>query len=365
MNAGTHESLSQLRALVTGGAGFIGSALCRYLVDRVGLAVLNVDKLTYAASLPSLDAISDRENYRFVRADIADAHRMSSLISDFSPDVIIHLAAETHVDRSIECASLFIQTNVVGTSILLDLATQFWAGLPPSRRHRFRFLLVSTDEVYGSLSLDDPAFTEETPYDPSSPYAASKAAADHLAGAWHRTYGLPIIISNCSNNFGPYQFPEKLIPLTILNALEGKVVSVYGQGMNIRDWLYVDDHVRALLKILQHGRLGEKYNIGARNERTNLQLVQAVCHHVDQIINDQRERKSLIQFVADRPGHDLRYAIDPSKAEQELGWLPMEPFDSALARTVRWYIDNRGWWEPIRQAVYSGERLGKSRRITP
>ena len=365
MSVAAYESLASLRALVTGGAGFIGSAVCRYLVDQVGLTVLNVDKLTYAANLPSLETISDRENYRFARVDIADAHRMNDVISEFSPDAIIHLAAETHVDRSIECASPFIQTNVVGTSTLLELATQFWARLPPSRRRRFRFLHVSTDEVYGSLGLDDPAFTEETPYDPSSPYAASKASADHLASAWYRTYGLPIIITNCSNNFGPYQFPEKLIPLTIVNALEGKAVSVYGQGKNIRDWLYVDDHVRALLQILQHGALGEKYNIGARNERTNLQLVQAICDLVDEIIGDRRGRRSLIQFVADRPGHDLRYAIDPSKVEQQLRWLPLERFDSALARTIRWYIDNRGWWEPIRQAVYAGERLGQKPLIMP
>jgi dTDP-glucose 4,6-dehydratase len=359
MNSASKQSSRQLRVLVTGGAGFIGSALCRHMVGRCGYIVLNVDKLTYAANLHSLQAIAGDANYRFVQVDIADAVRMADLMREFSPDAVVHLAAETHVDRSIDVAGPFIRTNVVGTSILLDLARQYWLGLAPPRRQRFRFVMVSTDEVYGSLGLHDAAFTETTPYDPSSPYAASKAAADHLAGAWYRTYGLPAIISNCCNNFGPCQFPEKLIPLTILNALEGKMIGVYGRGENVRDWLYVDDHARALEQVLRNGRPGEKYNIGARNERTNIDLVRTICDAVDEVIGDRGDRRSLIRFVADRPGHDLRYAIDPSKAEQELGWSPAETFETALRRTVSWYIENRSWWEPIRRNVYAGERLGQ------
>jgi dTDP-glucose 4,6-dehydratase len=359
MNSSIDRSLPQLRVVVTGGAGFIGSALCRHMVGRRGDMVLNVDNLTYAANSHSLEPIVGAANYRFAKMDIANATQMEELIQEFGPDAVVHLAAETHVDRSIDSARPFIQTNVVGTSILLDVAKKYWMGLPSMRQQRFRFVVVSTDEVYGSLGLQDPPFTEASPYDPSSPYAASKAAADHLASSWYRTYGLPIIISNCSNNFGPCQFPEKLIPLTILNALEGKMIGVYGQGQNIRDWLYVDDHVRALVQILQEGKPGEKYNIGARNERTNLQVARAICDIVDDVIGDQGGRQSLIEFVTDRPGHDLRYAIDPSKAERELGWSALESFEAALRQTVRWYIQNRGWWEPIRQKVYAGERLGQ------
>ena len=352
----------RLRVLVTGGAGFIGSAVCRHMVCKLGYLVLNVDKLTYAANLYSLQAIAQKSNYRFVQLDIADAARMGDGMREFSPDAIVHLAAETHVDRSIDNAAPFIQTNVVGTSILLDLARQYWARLTPARRQRFRFLMVSTDEVYGSLGLQDAAFTESTSYDPSSPYAASKAAADHLAVAWYRTYGLPVIISNCCNNFGPYQFPEKLIPLTILNALEGKAIAVYGRGENVRDWLYVDDHARALVEVLSNGRPGEKYNIGARSERANIEVVRAICDLVDEINGDRGRRRSLIQFVADRPGHDLRYAIDHGKVQRELGWSPAETFETALRRTVRWYAENRWWWEPIRRGSYGGERLGQIRQ---
>jgi len=365
MNSAPRQSAPHLRVLVTGGAGFIGSALCRHLVGDCGYLVLNVDKLTYAANPHSLDAIAGHPNYRFARLDIADAKPMADALREFSPAAIVHLAAETHVDRSIDNAAPFVQTNVVGTSVLLDLATQYWARLPPERRRRFRFVMVSTDEVYGSLAVQDAAFTEATPYDPRSPYAASKAAADHLAFAWHRTYELPVVISNCCNNFGPCQFPEKLVPLTILNALEGKTIGVYGRGENIRDWLYVEDHARALVRVLRHGRPGEKYNIGARNERTNIEFVRTICDVVDEVIGDCGNRQSLIQYVADRPGHDLRYAIDPGKAQRELGWSALETFETALRRTVRWYIENRSWWEPLRQTVYSGKRLGLGDLASP
>jgi dTDP-glucose 4,6-dehydratase len=358
MSSSTKQFLPQWRILVTGGAGFIGSTLCRYLVSQRGDIVLNVDKLTYAASLRSLEPIADDARYRFVQLDVGNAARIADLIQEFAPNAIVHLAAETHVDRSIDSADEFIQTNVVGTYVMLDAARKYWMGLPPARQHEFRFLAISTDEVYGSLGLKDPAFTETTPYDPSSPYAASKASADHLAHAWYRTHGLPVIITNCSNNFGPYQFPEKLIPITILNAVEGKMIGVYGRGENVRDWLYVEDHVRALAQIIRNGRPGENYNIGARNQRTNLQLVRTICDIVDGVIGDRGGRQSLIHFVADRPGHDLRYAIDPSKVERELGWSPLETFETALRQTVRWYIANRSWWEPIRREVYAGERLG-------
>src|SRR4051812_18571534 len=307
-----------MNILVTGGAGFIGSAVCRHLVLDTNDSVLNVDKLTYAGNQASLRNLAGHGRYRFAQHDICDRGAMDRLFAAFEPDGIIHLAAESHVDRSITAASDFIETNVVGTCTLLEAARSYWSRMPPARQRSFRFLHVSTDEVYGSLG-ELGAFTETTPYDPSSPYAASKAAADHLASAWHRTYGLPVIISNCSNNFGPYQFPEKLVPLTILNALERKPIGIYGQGENIRDWLYVEDHVRALIQILYDGMPGEKYNIGARNERTNLQLVEAVCDIIDEILGDGVGRRSLIKFIADRPGHDFRYAIDPSKVEETLG----------------------------------------------
>jgi dTDP-glucose 4,6-dehydratase len=349
----------RLRVLVTGGAGFIGSAVCRHMVCKLGYLVLNVDKLTYAANLYSLQAIAQKSNYRFVQLDIADAARMGDGMREFSPDAIVHLAAETHVDRSIDNAAPFIQTNVVGTSILLDLARQYWARLTPARRQRFRFLMVSTDEVYGSLGLQDAAFTESTSYDPSSPYAASKAAADHLAVAWYRTYGLPVIISNCCNNFGPYQFPEKLIPLTILNALEGKPLPVYGKGENVRDWLYVEDHAGALLLIAERGRIGHGYNVGADCQRSNIAVVRAICALMDELVpNSVGPRERLITFVADRPGHDLRYATDARKIRHELGWAPRETFETGLRKTVEWYLTNRSWWERIRSNVYRGERLG-------
>jgi dTDP-glucose 4,6-dehydratase len=282
---------------------------------------------------------------------------MDAVFARHAPDAVMHLAAESHVDRSIDGSDTFIRTNVLGTHCLLEAARAYWMRLPAERAHAFRFLHVSTDEVYGSLGPDG-AFSEETAYDPSSPYSASKAAADHLAGAWFRTFGLPVVISNCSNNYGPYHFPEKLIPLVILNALEGKPLPVYGNGSNVRDWLYVEDHARALHLVLTKGRLGEKYNVGGRNERTNLAVVEAICDTLDRLVPAGSSRRGLITFVADRPGHDRRYAIDASKLERELGWRARHDFDSGLAETVRWYLDNRAWWEPLRKGVYAGERLG-------
>ncbi len=343
------------RIIVTGGAGFIGSALCRYLV-RSGVEVLNVDKLTYAANLKSLDPIANQGNYRFHKADVADAGAMAALFAEFRPDAVMHLAAESHVDRSITGSAAFIETNVMGTYRLLEAARAYWNSLPLDEADSFRFLQVSTDEVYGSLG-EEGAFSEGTPYDPSSPYSASKAAADHLALAWQRTYGLPTIVSNCSNNYGPYHFPEKLIPLAIINAVEGRPISVYGDGSNVRDWLHVDDHVRALAMVVAKGRPGAKYNIGSRSELTNLALVKMLCAILDDLHPDGAPHERLISFVADRPGHDRRYAIDPSLVEEEIGWRPSETLDSGLRKTVAWYLDNRNWWEPLR-GVYRGERLG-------
>ncbi len=345
------------RVLVTGGAGFIGSAVVRFLIGETGADVLNVDKLTYAGNLETLRSVSNLPNYRFVRADIADRSAMDRVFTDFRPDAVMHLAAESHVDRSITGAKAFIDTNIVGTFTLLEAARTYWSGLPAPERDAFRFLHVSTDEVYGSLGAEG-AFTEDTPYDPSSPYSASKAASDHLAQAWLRTYGLPVVISNCSNNYGPFHFPEKLIPLVTLNALEGKPLPVYGRGDNIRDWLYVEDHARALWTVLTRGRLGEKYNVGGRNERTNLHVVETICDVLDGLKPGARPRRDLIAFVPDRPGHDQRYAIDAGKIEAELGWRARETFETGIRRTVRWYLDNDWWWRPLRERVYGGERLG-------
>jgi len=346
-----------MKIIVTGGAGFIGSALCRYLVNEVGDSVLNVDKLTYAANLSSLEMIADDENYQFLQADICDNAAMEKAFSDYRPDAIIHLAAESHVDRSITGAAEFIETNITGTFTLLDVARKYWQSLEGSDRENFRFLHVSTDEVYGSLG-DDGLFHETTAYDPSSPYSASKAASDHLAIAWHRTYGFPVLISNCSNNYGPYQFPEKLIPLMVLNALSGKDMPIYGEGNNIRDWLYVDDHARALRLILERGRLGEKYNVGGRNEATNLEVVQGICELMDDMHPEGAPHADLITYVADRPGHDMRYAIDATKLETELGWRATDNFKTGLEKTVKWYLDNQNWWEPLSMNVYGGQRLG-------
>ena len=347
-----------MKSLVTGGAGFIGSAVCRELV-RSGHEVVNLDALTYAADLRSLDEVSDSPLYAFEHADITDAAAMARIFAAHRPDRVMHLAAESHVDRSITGPGAFVQTNVVGTYTLLDAALAHWRTLQGQAREAFRFLHVSTDEVYGSLGPEG-LFTETTPYDPRSPYSASKAASDHLASAWFHTYGLPVVTSNCSNNYGPFHFPEKLIPLVILNALEGKRLPVYGDGSNVRDWLYVEDHARALALIAAEGRPGETYNVGGRNERTNLQVVQGVCDLVDELagpLDEGRSRRELITYVADRPGHDRRYAIDAAKLETELGWRAQEDFDTGLRRTVRWYLDHRNWWEPLR-ARYAGERLG-------
>jgi len=346
-----------VKIVVTGGAGFIGSAVCRYLVRATDAQVVNIDKLTYAANLRSLEPIADSARYHFIRADICDRAAMEAAFAKHQPDAVMHLAAESHVDRSINGSDAFIHTNVLGTHTLLETARAYWTGLSKPRAQAFRFLHVSTDEVYGSLGAEG-AFCETTAYDPSSPYSASKAAADHLASAWHRTFGLPVVISNCSNNYGPYHFPEKLIPLVLLNALDGKQLPVYGDGANVRDWLYVEDHARALHVILTRGRIGEKYNVGGGNERTNLAVVESICDLLDEIIPDGQSRRRLITFVRDRPGHDHRYAIDATKLKTELGWRAQETFESGLATTVRWYLDNRAWWEPLRKGVYAGERLG-------
>ena len=346
-----------MRVLVTGGAGFIGSAMVRYLVGDEGVQVLNVDKLTYASNLASLTPVANDSRYALLKADICDSARMTAAFADFQPDGIIHLAAETHVDRSITGSAAFIESNITGTYILLEAARRYFEGLSDGRRSNFRFLHVSTDEVYGSLGPDG-LFTETTAYDPSSPYSASKAAADHLVLAWHRTYGLPIVVSNCSNNYGPYQFPEKLIPLMILNALEGKPLPVYGNGSNVRDWLYVEDHVRALFLILRRGRIGARYNVGGRNEQTNLGVVERICGIMDRFNPAGARHGSLVSFVTDRPGHDQRYAIDASRLQTELGWSARETFDTGIEKTVRWYLDNREWWESLRHGVYAGERLG-------
>jgi dTDP-glucose 4,6-dehydratase len=342
--------------LVTGGAGFIGSAVCRHLVGA-GVNVLNMDALTYAGNLQSLSSIENAPNYRFARIDICDRRSVAEAMEGFAPDHVIHLAAESHVDRSITGSDAFIQTNIVGTFSMLEAARAYWLELPPGRRDEFRFLQVSTDEVYGSLG-EEGLFVETTPYDPSSPYSASKAASDHLVSAWVRTFGFPAVISNCSNNYGPYHFPEKLIPLVILNAVHEKPLPVYGAGANVRDWLYVEDHARALDFIVQHGRVGEKYNVGGRNERRNIDVVRRICAILDRLRPIGRPHEELITFVTDRPGHDLRYAIDASKLERDLGWRALETFDSGIEKTVRWYLENEWWWRPLRDKVYAGERLG-------
>jgi dTDP-glucose 4,6-dehydratase len=346
-----------MRVFVTGGAGFIGSAVCRHLVSDLGHEIVVIDKLTYAANLASLAPIADSPLYRLEQVDICDAARVAQLFETYQPDGVIHLAAESHVDRSITGSRVFVDTNVIGTFTLLEASRAYLAGVDQAIASRFRFVHVSTDEVYGSLGADG-LFVEDTPYDPSSPYSATKAASDHLAKAWHRTYGLPVIVSNCSNNYGPYHFPEKLIPLMILAALDGGPLPVYGDGSNVRDWLYVEDHARALALIFERGRPGETYNIGGRNERENIEVVHRVCELMDRLNPTGGPHHRLITHVADRPGHDQRYAIDASKLETELGWRAQETFETGIEKTVAWYLDHRDWWEPLRSKVYSGERLG-------
>ncbi|MER8758349.1 dTDP-glucose 4,6-dehydratase [Mesorhizobium sp. M0976] len=350
--------------LVTGGAGFIGSAVCRQLCSNPANRVTNLDKLTYAGNLASLRSIENAYNYRFEYADVCDAGAILDVLNRDEIDIVMHLAAESHVDRSIVGPAAFIETNIVGTYQALNSALEYWRGLPSEKRRRFRFLQVSTDEVFGDLPFDGSVFTEQTPYAPSSPYSASKAASDHLVRAWYKTYGLPVLLSNCSNNYGPFQFPEKLIPLVILNAVDEKALPIYGRGSNVRDWLFVDDHARALDLVATRGSVGESYNVGGGSERTNLAVVEAICDILDsrRPRSGGRRYRDLIAFVPDRPGHDRRYAIDASKIGRDLGWAPRESFDASLARTVDWYLQNEWWWGPIRHDRYAGERRGEVRK---
>lgn len=346
------------RYLVTGGAGFIGSAVVRHLIRQTPHQVLVVDKLTYAGNRDNLSSVSNDPRLGFLRADIGDQAAMRQAFAEFRPDIVMNLAAESHVDRSIDGPAAFIETNIVGSFMLLQEALRHFRSLPPAGQAGFRFHQISTDEVFGSLGAEG-LFSETSPYQPNSPYSASKAASDHLARAWHHTYGLPVVLSNCSNNYGPYHFPEKLIPLMILNALEGKELPVYGSGAHVRDWLHVEDHARALALIAERGRIGESYNVGGGAERSNIEVVRAICALMDELAPDAAigPRETLICFVADRPGHDLRYAIDTAKIARELGWRPQESFESGLRKTVAWYLENRDWWSRIAR-VYRGERLG-------
>ncbi len=345
--------------IVTGGAGFIGSAVVRMIISASEDTVVNVDKLTYAGNLDSLQSIEDNSRYHFVQADICDASAMTEVFERYQPDAIMHLAAESHVDRSIDGPGEFIQTNIVGTYTLLEVARDYWSGLSGDKKEGFRFHHVSTDEVYGSLG-DDGLFLETTPYDPSSPYSASKASSDHLVRSWHRTFGLPVVLTNCSNNYGPYQYPEKLIPLVLLKARDGEALPIYGTGENIRDWLYVDDHATALILVMKEGAQGETYNIGGHNEVTNIDVVKTLCAILDarEPAQDGRPYAELITYVADRPGHDMRYAIDASKIQRELGWTPAETFETGLEKTVDWYLANQIWIDRVLDGSYMGERLG-------
>lgn len=353
-----------MRILVTGGAGFIGSALIRHVLTHTSHDVLNLDKLTYAGNLESLASVADNPRYQFLQADIADSQVVGEALARFQPDAVMHLAAESHVDRSIDGPAAFIQTNIVGTYSLLESVRTYWLGLDAERKAAFRFHHISTDEVYGDLHGVDDLFTETTPYAPSSPYSASKAASDHLVRAWHRTYGLPVLLTNCSNNYGPYHFPEKLIPLMILNALEGKPLPVYGNGQQVRDWLFVEDHARALLEVVTRGLVGETYNIGGHNEQKNLDVVHTICSLLEELAPQKPDGvarfEDLITFVKDRPGHDLRYAIDAGKIERELGWVPQETFATGLRKTVQWYLDNLEWCRRVQDGSYQRERLGAS-----
>ena len=350
-----------MKVMVTGGSGFIGSAVCRHLVLDLGLHVVNVDKMTYAATEGATAMLAGHPHYSFHRQDICDREAMQRLMEAEAVDAIMHLAAESHVDRSIDGPGAFIETNIIGTYALLQAARAYHAALPEPRKSAFRFHHVSTDEVFGELPLDEGLFTEETAYAPSSPYSASKAASDHLVMAWHHTYGLPVVLSNCSNNYGPYQFPEKLIPLMILNGLEGKPLPVYGTGENVRDWLHVEDHARALALVLTKGALGRSYNIGGRNERSNLKVVETIADLLDEASPlPSGPRCGLITFVGDRPGHDLRYAIDATRIEAELGWRARHNFETGLRETITWYMNNAKWWQPLREARYAGQRLGNA-----
>ncbi len=354
---------------ITGGAGFIGSAVIRHLVNNTDYNIVNIDKLTYAGNLESLEPILNSSNYTFEQIDICNKQELQRVFAQYQPDKIMHLAAESHVDRSIDGPSEFIQTNIVGTYNLLEAAKQYWMELPSEKKINFLFHHVSTDEVYGDLYGTTGLFTEETSYAPSSPYSASKASSDHLVRAWQRTYNLPTIITNCSNNYGPYQFPEKLIPLTILNAISGKPIPIYGKGDQIRDWLYVEDHAQALLKVLQEGSIGETYNIGGNNEKTNLQVVETICNILDELIPVKENRiiknsklriqnyKSLITFVNDRPGHDIRYAIDATKIANDLDWKPQETFSTGIKKTVEWYLNNKIWWQRVQDGSYKEKRM--------
>lgn len=349
-----------MKILVTGGAGFIGSAVIRHIIQNTNNQVLNIDKLTYAGNLESLKEIDQHSNYEFKQIDICDTEQITAAIDAFQPNAIMHLAAESHVDRSIDGPAAFIQTNIVGTYTLLEAARKYWMGLDAEAQQNFRFHHISTDEVYGDLEGTTDLFTETTSYAPSSPYSASKASSDHLVRAWHRTYGLPVIVTNCSNNYGPYHFPEKLIPLVILNALDAKPLPVYGDGQQIRDWLFVEDHARALYKVVTEGVVGETYNIGGHNEKQNIEVVKTICKILDELkpqANGQAYA-SLITFVKDRPGHDLRYAIDAAKIQNELGWTPMETFETGIRKTVEWYLNNLDWCRRVQDGSYQRERLG-------
>ncbi|EOC5415665.1 TPA: dTDP-glucose 4,6-dehydratase [Klebsiella quasipneumoniae subsp. quasipneumoniae] len=351
-----------MKILVTGGAGFIGSAVVRHIIENTLDEVRVMDCLTYAGNLESLAPVAGSDRYSFSQTDITDAAAVASQFSEFRPDIVMHLAAESHVDRSIDGPAAFIQTNVIGTFTLLEAARHYWSGLGEAQKLAFRFHHISTDEVYGDLHGTDDLFTEETPYAPSSPYSASKAGSDHLVRAWNRTYGLPVVVTNCSNNYGPYHFPEKLIPLTILNALAGKPLPVYGNGEQIRDWLYVEDHARALYKVATEGKSGETYNIGGHNERKNIDVVRTICAILDKVVAQKPGNiahfADLITFVTDRPGHDLRYAIDAAKIQRDLGWVPQETFESGIEKTVHWYLNNQTWWQRVLDGSYAGERLG-------
>lgn len=352
------------RILVTGGAGFIGSAVVRHIIEATQDSVMVVDKLTYAGNLESLAVIADNERYSFEQTDICDRAALDRVFAQYQPDVIMHLAAESHVDRSIDGPAAFIETNVVGTYTMLEAARQYWQSLDVEKQQNFRFHHISTDEVYGDLHGTDDLFTETTPYSPSSPYSASKASSDHLVRAWLRTYGLPTIVTNCSNNYGPYHFPEKLIPLVILNAVAGKPLPVYGDGAQVRDWLYVEDHARALYLVVTEGVVGETYNIGGHNERKNIEVVHTICDLLEELAPNKpqgvKKYRDLITYVKDRPGHDMRYAIDAGKIDRELGWRPQESFESGIRKTVSWYLNNETWWRRVQDGSYAGERLGLS-----